>query len=295
MLLQLFWGSIFCLQMNLKKKIFAYIKIARPINVIITFLVVIVAILISEKEQTELIVIVLASLAAAFTAAAGNIVNDIYDIETDRVSHPNRVLVLGIITKKEAAIEYRFLNLIAIIISSFLSTGLLLIVITSIIILFFYSYTLKRKPLIGNITVAFLAGLVFIYGGIAAGNPKAAIIPATFAFLINLIREIVKDVQDIEGDSKLNYKTFPIRFGIDGSKLMVILLSIVLILLTLYPFVAQLYRIEYFIVVMLIVNPVLILCLKYLFDKKKENNPSRISRLLKLNMVIGLLAIYFGK
>jgi 4-hydroxybenzoate polyprenyltransferase len=281
--------------MNLTKKILAYIKITRPINVIITFLVVVVAILISEKEQTELTAIFLASLAAAFTAAAGNIINDIYDIETDRISHPERVLVLSSISKKAALNEYRLLNLIAIIISSRVSDILLLIVISSTIILFFYSFYLKKLPLIGNITVAFLTGLVFIYGGFAAGNSTAAIIPAVFAFLINIIREIVKDIQDIEGDSKLNCKTFPIRFGILASKRLVILISIVLILFTLYPFVTQLYRIEYFIVVMLIVNPVLVLSLKYLFDEKKVNNLNIVSRLLKLNMVVGLLAIYLGK
>ena len=90
--------------MNLTKKIFAYIKITRPINVIITFLVVVVAILISEKEQTELITIVLASLAAALTAAAGNIINDIFDIETDRVSHPDRVLVVGFAIQKRGLV-----------------------------------------------------------------------------------------------------------------------------------------------------------------------------------------------
>ena len=56
--------------------------------------------------------------------------------------------------------------------------------------------------MIGNITVAFLTGLVFIFGGVVVENPSAAIVPAVFAFLINLIREIVKDIEDVEGDNK---------------------------------------------------------------------------------------------
>ena len=281
--------------MNPAKKIFAYIKITRPINVIITFLVVIVAILISEKVKTELIVVVLASLAAALTAAAGNIINDIFDIETDRVSHPERVLVLGSLSKKEAWFEYVFINLIAAFITVSLSQILFVFVLLTAFILFFYSYRLKRFPLVGNISIALVTGLAFIYGGFAVDNPIAAVIPAIFAFLINLIREIVKDVQDIEGDSKLKYQTFPIRFGIDASKRLVILISFLLMLFTFYPFITQHYKIEYFIVVMLIVNPVLVLCLKYLFDKSKENNLDIVSNLLKLNMVVGLLAIYLGK
>ena len=134
----------------------------------------------------------------------------------------------------------------------------MVIVITSIILLFIYSATLKKLPLIGNITVAFLTGLAFIYGGFASGNPVAAIVPAVFAFLINLIREIVKDIQDIEGDTKAGVITFPIKFGFKKSKILILIITISLILYTLYPFITELYKIEYFIVVMVFVNPLLI-------------------------------------
>jgi 4-hydroxybenzoate polyprenyltransferase len=281
--------------MNLSKKIFGYIKITRPLNVLITFLVVIVAILIAEKEQTELIVLILAPLAAALTAAAGNIVNDIYDIETDRISHPNRILVLGSLSIKEAWIEYWILNVVSVFIAIYLSPTLLMIVLLTIFLLYIYSAFLKRLPLIGNIIIALITGLAFIYGGYAVGNPEAAIIPAVFAFLINLIREIVKDIQDIEGDLKLNFKTFPIRLGIEASKHIIVLITIVLILFTLYPFIQQIYKIEYFILVMVFVNPVLVMCIKILLDKHRQTNLKMISRLLKLNMIVGLIAIYIGK
>src|SRR5574338_406664 len=281
--------------MNFSKKIFAFIKITRPINVAITFFVVVVAILISKNTELELSKIVLASLAAALVAAAGNIVNDIYDVETDKISHPNRILVMGIITKKEALFEYQFLNLIAVIISAYLSITLLIIVFVSIVLLFFYSYLFKQKPLIGNIIIAFLAGMAFIYGGLVSGNPLDAIIPALFAFMVNLIREIVKDIQDIEGDSKLNYKTFPILFGITKSKHLIVIITILLILSTLYPFITILYNIEYFIMIMGLVNPLLILCLKLLFDQKWISRLNTISNFYKLNMILGLTAIYFGK
>ena len=281
--------------MNLSKKILAFIKITRPINVVITFLVVVVAILISENEQTELIVLILAPLAAALTAAAGNIVNDIYDIETDRISHPNRILVLESLSIKEAWVEYWILNVVSVFIAIYLSPILLIIVVLTIFILFLYSAFLKRLPLIGNIIIAFVTGLAFIYGGYAVTNPNAAIIPAVFAFLINLIREIIKDIQDIEGDLKLNFKTFPIRLGIDASKHIIVLITITLILFTLYPFIQQIYKIEYFILVMVFVNPVLVMCIKNLLDKRRQTNLKMISRLLKLNMLIGLIAIYLGK
>ena len=281
--------------MNLTSKIYSYIKITRPINVIITFSVVVVAILISQTESTDFYVILFASIAAALVTAAGNIVNDIFDIDTDKISHQDRVLVLGKISKKESWIEYLLLNGISFIISVSLSIKLMLIALTTIILLYIYSSTLKKLPLIGNLTIAFLTGLAFIYGGLAVGNPMSAIVPAVFAFLINFIREIVKDMQDIEGDKTLGVITFPIKFGFQKSKILILIITVSLILYTLYPFIIELYKIEYFMIVMLFVNPLLILCLKFLFDDKKENHLSGICNALKLNMVFGLIAIYIGK
>jgi len=281
--------------MSLSKQIIAYIKITRPLNVVITFFVVVVAILISQKEQTDFYVILLASITAALVAASGNIVNDIFDIETDKISHTNRVLVLGKISKKEAWTEYLLLNSISIVISVSLAVKLMVVVLGTIILLYIYSAALKKLPLIGNLTIAFLTGLTFIYGGYAAGNPVAAIVPAVFGFLINLIREIVKDILDIEGDNKLNYRTLPIKFGIDKSKKLIILITLILIVFTVYPFLTEIYHIKYFIIVMVFVNPLLILCLKLLFNRKKATGITVVSNLLKLTMVLGLVAIYFGK
>lgn len=281
--------------MNPSKKIFSYIKITRPINVLITFIVVVVAILISAQHQIELSKIILVSLSAALIAAAGNIVNDIYDIETDKVSHPNRVLAQGLLSKKEAVFLYNFFNVIAIILASRISDYLIVIVLFTIILLYVYSAYLKKLPLVGNIVIAFITGLAFIYGGFAADNPNGAIVPAVFAFLINLIREIVKDIQDIEGDSKLSFKTFPILYGIKKSKKIILFFTILLTGFTFYPFITQLYKIEYFLIVMIFVNPLLLLSLKILFDMKKENRYKIVSNILKINMILGLIAIWFGR
>lgn len=280
--------------MNLSKKIYSYIKITRPINVLITFLVVIVAILISQIYKVGLSVIIISSLAAALITAGGNVINDIFDIETDKIAHPDRVLVNGTLSKKEAALFYNLLNAIAIILATGISIQVLLIALLSIILLFVYSKFLKKLPLIGNFVIAFLTGLAFIYGGFVSNNPVTAVIPAIFAFLINFIREVVKDIQDIEGDKSANLKTFPIKYGIPKSNFVIILLTIILIAFTVYPFFASLFRIEYFIVVMLVVNPILVLCLKHLFDKSGPKL-SMISNLLKLDMIMGLIAIYLGK
>ncbi|MDX9713572.1 MAG: geranylgeranylglycerol-phosphate geranylgeranyltransferase [Ignavibacteriales bacterium] len=279
--------------MTLLKKFSAYIKITRPLNTAITFCVVVVAILISQKYPTKISLILLASLTAALTAAAGNVINDLFDIETDKTAHPDRVLTKGTLTKTEAKSEYFLLNSIAAIIAVSLSTTPFVIVLLSISLLYIYSAYLKRIILVGNITVAALAGLAFIYGGVVTNNPKAAVIPAFFAFFINLIREIVKDIQDIDGDKKQKIITFPVRYGIQPAKKSAAILIIILIAFTFYPFIFQVYKIEFFVIVMIFVNPVFIICVKNLLQKKAADI-ALTCNLLKLNMIIGLIAIYLG-
>lgn len=274
-------------------KLLAYLKIIRPINVLITFLVVLVAILISQTGVMEISIYLLVPLSASLIAAAGNVINDIYDIETDRISHPERVLVLGNLDIKRAWLLNFLLNTTAVFITLFISKTLLVIAVLTIVLLYFYSTHLQKLPLIGNITVAILTGAAFLYGGVAVDNISSAIIPAVFAIMINLIRELVKDTQDMEGDLKNGYQTFPIKFGVLNTHKLIIALSIFLILMTLYPFFFHIYRIEYFIIVMLFVNPLIVYLIK-IISSNKEALP-KVSILLKINMIAGLIAIYLGK
>jgi len=278
----------------LTEKLTAIIKIIRPLNFLITFFSVIVAAIICPPDKFPGLNVFLAALAASLVMASGNVINDIYDIGIDKINKPLRPLPSGNITIKEAYALYFIFIVTSIFISALVNEKALAIVLISILLLFIYSKYLKRISLVGNVTVAFLTGLVFIFGGVVVENPSAAIIPAMFAFLINLIREIVKDMEDVEGDTKAGVVTFPVKFGSRKSKLFISLISISLILYTVYPFITQLYKIEYFVVVMAIVNPILVYCLKILFEDHSVKNLKRMSNLLKLSMVFGLIAIYLG-
>jgi geranylgeranylglycerol-phosphate geranylgeranyltransferase len=276
------------------EKLTAIVKIIRPLNFLITFVSVIVAAVICSPDKFPGLNVFLAAFAASFALASGNIINDIYDIEIDKINRPLRPLPSAKITITEAYILFFVLVVLSISISLIVSYPALLIVLFSLLLLFPYSKFLKRVPLVGNTTVAFLTGLVFIFGGVVVGNPSAAVVPAVFAFLINLVREIVKDMEDVEGDTKAGVITFPVKFGFQKSKYLILLFSLILISYTLYPFITQLYKIEYFIIVMVIVNPILVYCLKILFEGHSIKNLKKISNLLKLSMVFGLIAIYFG-
>ena len=102
-------------------------------------------------------------------------------------------------------------------------------------------------------------------------------------------------MQDVEGDLKQGVITFPGKFGFNSSKLLVVELTVILFLVTLYPFITRLYKIEFIILIMAVVNPLLIYNLKILFKDHSSSKLNKISIILKLNMLIGLIAILLGK
>lgn len=275
-------------------KINAIIILSRPINLIITFLVVIVSAMICNNELEITLAIIMGSVSAILTAASGNIINDYYDIEIDKINRPNRPIPSGEISTKEAFLLYLIFNFAASIISAFLSSSALIIVILTIMLLFFYSYKFKGTPLIGNMIIALCTSLAFIFGGVIVENIEASFIPALFAFQITLIREILKDVEDVEGDIKNNQITFAGKYGEAKSIQLIKILIIILILTTFYPFIIQLYSVVYFVIVVAIVDIPLLYLLKILNVDKISTNISRISLYLKLLMISGLFAIFSG-
>jgi len=276
------------------KKLLAIIKMSRPVNSAITFVVVFVAAIICKTSQTIDITVIYASLSAMIVAAAGNIINDYFDFEIDKINRPERALPSGKLNKNTAVIAYFIFTVLAIYLSTLINYYAVIIVLSTTLLLFIYSMYFKGVPLIGNIIVALCTGLAFIYGGIAVGNWKLGIIPSVFAFLINLIREILKDVEDLNGDLKNNIVTFPGKYGIGKTKIVITITTLALVLVTFYPFVFKIYSIGYFLIVLFTVDIILIIFLKELNKKTFKEKISSMSNYLKIAMIFGLLAIYFG-
>jgi geranylgeranylglycerol-phosphate geranylgeranyltransferase len=275
-------------------KITAVIKISRPVNFLIVALSVYISCLICSPGKFEILHAIFASLSFGLIASAGYIVNDIIDIKIDKINRPGRILPKGELSLNQAWLIYFLFNITGILLVIKLKIAVLLIIVTTIIIAFLYSWKIKNLSLVGNIIVSLMTGLAFVYGGVVVGNIKTAIIPAVFAFLINLIREIVKDMEDIEGDKANNIKTFPLKHGINAASKVAIAVAVFLILCTLIPFLWKIYKIEYFIIVLLTVNLLLVYFIKSISSNKEKENLARMSKILKLNMILGLIAIYIG-
>ncbi|MBU1678875.1 MAG: geranylgeranylglycerol-phosphate geranylgeranyltransferase [Bacteroidetes bacterium] len=271
-----------------------YLIILRPINFVITFFSIIVAGLLCGITESNFMLIIFAALSGSLVGSSGNIINDYLDIEIDAVNRPGRVLPSGKMSKQSSLIYYFILLFAAIALAFLINIYALAIVLFAITVIFFYSYSLKRIPLVGNIVVAFFTGFAFIFGGVAAENWENGIIPGVFAFFVNLIREIVKDIEDTKGDLAHGVVTFPSKYGITNSLTLIRTLTIILMLITTIPFAFKIYRIEYFIIVMPLVNGLFVYFMREMSRELTAKKLRGMSNLLKLNMVFGLIAIFLG-
>jgi geranylgeranylglycerol-phosphate geranylgeranyltransferase len=276
-------------------KLNAVCKIIRPVNLIITFISIVIAVIICSNGAFAADKIIFASVSGALAAAAGNIINDLFDIDIDKINRPDRPLASNKLTRLQAVSFYILFSFLSLTLSYLINKLAFIVDVFALLLLFFYSFRLKRIILIGNFVVAFLTGLAFIYGGVSVANVKYAIVPAMFAFLINFIREIVKDMEDIDGDKSAGIFSFPFLYGFKNARRVITVFTLLLITATFIPFIFKFYKINYFILVMALVNPILIYSLRSLFKNDKKKNLYKISFMLKLDMLFGLIAIYLGK
>jgi 4-hydroxybenzoate polyprenyltransferase len=198
-------------------------------------------------------------LASILIAAAGYIINDYFDLNIDLVNKPSRMVVDKTVSRRWAIFLHMFFSMAGILISFYIGLqsnnwfiGFANIV--CVVVLWFYSTTFKKKLLSGNILISMLTAwtvlVVYFFahnymGGLfreqtteAASHKllRLALLYTSFAFIITLIREVVKDVEDMEGDRKYGCRTMPIVWGVEFSKVfvsiwMIILLALLLIVL----------------------------------------------------------------
>jgi geranylgeranylglycerol-phosphate geranylgeranyltransferase len=279
---------------RLIEKLRGFFILSRPINVLISFLSIFIAIVICGPLNNWPHTI-LACLTGAFLTAAANAINDVYDLEIDRINRPYRPLPSGVITPKGAIVYSTAFFLLGVLSSAFINMWTLIIALIFSVLLFVYSAKFKRQPVIGNFTVSLATAFAFLYGGIAVGHVENAIFPAIFAFLMHFGREIIKDIEDVEGDRSNNAQTLPIRYGLRAAKKVVTILLVMLIAVTQMPCFLNIYGIWYLVVVNIGVNTVLLFTIFLMWIRPTRSNFRLLSAILKADMLIGLAAIYLGR
>ena len=252
-------------------------------------------------------------LSTVLIAAAGYVINNIFDVETDRINKPNDVIIGRGISETNGYNIYIALNITGVAIGFYLSNviqrpGFATIFIFIASLLYFYSTTLKQIMILGNLVVAFLLaisvviiGVFDVFPAMAAEN-KAQMASlfsiltdyALFAFMINFIREIVKDIEDVDGDYNQGMNTLPIAIGISRTAKIVFVISVIpFVLLLLYIknyfvenglFIATLYSF------ILVLAPLLYFIIK-IFTAKTKKDFHHLSTVLKLILLFGILSI----
>ena len=258
----------------------------------------------------------LLSVASVLIAAAGYIINDYFDINIDQVNKPKGNVVDTVVSRRWAMAWHFILSGLGLLLSAVISwrTGLWYILLGNfgcVLLLFGYSVSLKRKLLIGNIVIALLSAWVILvncfsqigipFRGIPEVNEESnkiiriGILYAAFAFISTLIREAIKDIEDMQGDAKYGCRTMPIVWGVNATKVYVavwlVVILALLVVLQVYVFrfgwwVAMAYS------VLFIIAPFVFIFLR-LFKAATQKDYHQLSNWTKLVMLSGLLSMIF--
>jgi geranylgeranylglycerol-phosphate geranylgeranyltransferase len=238
--------------------------------------------------------VALAMASAMLIAGGGNALNDVHDIEADRRNRPQRPLPSQRLSLNTA----RALGLI--LMSLGLASGFIVSLVGGLVatavagLLWLYAARGKKMGFFGNILVAAACGTAFVYGGLASGAIGISLYPAAFAFLMHLAREMVKDVQDLEGDTMVGARTTAMVWGRTRTLRTAAALLVFLILLTPWPYISRVYGLKYLIAVIGGVDIILGGLSHMLWRNPETADLPRISLFLKIEMLVGMMAVCLG-
>jgi geranylgeranylglycerol-phosphate geranylgeranyltransferase len=201
----------------------ATLRLVRPGNVAVAFVGTVVGGLAAaavgfEPSRVLGSLLLLAAASTALVTAAGNVLNDLGDLDGDRLNHPERPLVTGEVTPLAARRLAVGLFVAGVVVAAPVAlvepwVGVILAV--AIAGLLAYEFRWKARGLVGNLTVGGLTAMVFLYGGAAAGRPVVVLPFAAMAFLATLSREVIKDMEDVAGDT--SRRTVPKVLGMPAA------------------------------------------------------------------------------
>lgn len=270
------------------------------------------------KIDFDLIDYALLIFSTVIIAAAGNMINDYFDIKADRINKPQKLIISKYMKKRWAIVLHWGLNVVAVLISIYLSLkyGSLLFVfihILSMNLLWFYSTYFKKKLLIGNVIIAFLTALVpllsvwffkILNESSLPYNPfqsntwstkldySAIYFLTLCAFIQNLAREISKDIQDISGDKVISVYSIPMKFGIQKSGILVgLLLQTPLLVWFIFSFEYHLTFNSISVVLLLLSAVINLICFGFILIRK-EYPFKLVNSLIKWSMFIGLTTLF---
>lgn len=236
-----------------------------------------------------------ALVAGVLVAAAGNVVNDTFDADIDRINKPRRPIPSGRLTRAECRRYYGGLAAASLLAAALAGPPMLVVAVLWHLLLYAYSAVLKGSFLLGNVTVAVVCSSGFVAGAWLAGRPGVAWLPTLLAFFLLMGREIVKDVEDLPGDGACGATTLARRLGARRALGVALIFFLLFTALGPSPYWLRLVGPSYLLVFFGAVLPLLFLATLLMFRDTSPGNLVRVSWILKLDMFVGVLGFYLGQ
>lgn len=277
-------------------KIISMFSVVRGYNIpIIALAQYLSAIFIMAPEKRALTVLLdfnlfILVVASSLTIASGYIINNFYDSKKDLINRPNKSRIDHLVSQRTKLQVYFTVNFVVALLAMLVSFRAVAYFSTYIFLIWFYSHKLKKYPIIGNLTASLLAILPFFAILLYYKNLYPEIFAhATFLFLLLLIREIIKDLENIKGDIANDYRTIPVIYGEIFAKKTITLLTI----LTVIPvyFLVEVYEVGYMDIYFYISLIVLIFFLILLWKANSKIQYLQLHIILKFLVVSGVFSI----
>ncbi len=273
-----------------KEKIVGLLKLFRPKNALMSTIGVLVGWFSVSREIS--LSLLLACLVPPLILMAGNAINDYFDAPIDAINKPNRPIPSGKISMREAFMSYVILSFLGIFVSSFLGVEEAVIAIFFSIAWYAYARWIKALGIVGNALVSLGVAFTLIFGGLAAGTVDLKVVLfSIIAFLSNMSREIVKTIEDIEGDRAYGLHTVAVLLGLRGAGVLASVFSILSSAVAIYPYLTGMVGIPYLTLTIIISIPLLLYAAILSLKVRSQRDARKISNYMKLSMFFGLLGM----
>lgn len=274
---------------RVRTKLRGYYDLSRPGNVVAAGVLTAIGALVAGGGTEHLWPVIAAVVATSLAVAAGNAINDYFDREIDATNRPDRPIPRGDIAPREALAFSLLLFAIAVALALTLPLAAIVIAVINLFALVAYTEWFKGLPGVGNLVVAGLTGSTFLFGGAAIGEPFGAVILAILAAIATLTREIIKDVEDVEGDRQEGLNTLPIAIGERNALYLSAVAIVVGVVASVVPYLDGTFGLAY-LVAIVPADVVMVWAMKRSFS-----DPATGQRYLKLGMFIAAGAFLLGR
>ena len=285
-------------QPGLRQRLAGFIELLRPHNLLVIFLTTLIGYVVGEGSLTIGLGYAYASLAAVLVAAGGYVINDYYDIDTDSIAKPWRPIPSGKVSPSQAYRLAHILIAAGIGLSMPLGFAATVFVAVNSLLVYEYSRWIKRTGMLGNIVVAYNSAATILLGGMAASGEdvtELVLVPAFIAFLLVLAREIVKGIEDVEGDAVNCYLTLPVIAGPRKAAQTAAAMLTVVVVLSILPLFAG-YGLPYAVLAGAVdaLSAYSALLLLRSSDEELIKAAAKARRYLKIAFAVGALAFILG-